>query len=114
MTPLAIAARDLLRRQPGAPHTQQPDPVEPHSSQTIQFCIRNVVERRGPTEDPRQLRQPDTSVDLIQRRVMRFLHILRSSAVAAWLSQGWLGVSYDSRFLGNFWSLVCFCPAMQV
>ena len=43
--PLGIAARDLLCGRPGLPDAQQPDPVEAHLGQAIEFGIGNVVER---------------------------------------------------------------------
>ena len=45
--PLRVAARDLLRRRPGLPDAQEPDPVEPHLGQAVQLGVRNVVQRGG-------------------------------------------------------------------
>ena len=61
-------------RRPAAPVCQtlssqiQSKPGVGHRSSSR---VRNVVERRGPAELPRQRRQPDARVDLVERRVAR-------------------------------------------
>ena len=75
VTPLLIGARDLLCGFPRLPHAQEPDPIEAHPGQVIEFDVRYVVERGSTTESLRQLRQPDTGVDLVERWVAGCLHI---------------------------------------
>ena len=48
--PLGIGARDLLRCRARLPDAQEPDPVEAHLRQAVQFGVGNVVERRRPAE----------------------------------------------------------------
>ena len=69
--PLRVAARDLLPRRAGLPDAQEPDPVEAHLRQAVQFGVRNVVQRGRPAQRPGQLRQPDAGVDLVERRIAR-------------------------------------------
>ena len=64
-----LRARDLLRRRAGLPDAQEPDPVEAHLDQAIQFGVGNIVQCGGPAQFLGQFRQPDASVDLIERRI---------------------------------------------
>ena len=50
LAPLGIAARDLLPRRAGLPDAQEPDPVEAHLGQAVQFGVGNVVQRRRPAQ----------------------------------------------------------------
>src|SRR5262245_36810290 len=67
--PFNVAARHLPRGVAGLPNTQHPNPVETLSRQTIQVDVGNVIERGGPAEIARQCSEPDTRVDLIERRI---------------------------------------------
>jgi sodium/calcium exchanger protein len=58
------------------PYAQQPDPVEAHLGQTIQFHIGNVVQCGWPTEPTRQLCQPNACIDLVKREI-KPAHITR-------------------------------------
>ena len=69
--PLGVLARGPLPGQSRAPDAEQPDPVEPHGDDVVQLAVGNVVQRRGPAEDPGSLRQPDAGVDLVERWVRR-------------------------------------------
>ena len=46
LSPFVIAAGDVLGPGTSLPDTQHPDPVEASVGQTIEFGIRNVVQRR--------------------------------------------------------------------
>ena len=48
--PFMILARYFLRRLPGLPDTQEPDPVEAHLGQSIYFGIGNIVQHCRPTQ----------------------------------------------------------------
>src|SRR5262249_251042 len=74
-TPLVVAARHSLARLTCLPNAQHPNPVKPHLAQAVQFSLPNVIEGGSPTQGPRQLGQPDTSVDLIKRRIKWSVHI---------------------------------------
>ena len=65
--PLAIGARHPLPGRPGAPHAQEPDPVEPHPGRAVQLGVRQVIQRGPAAQRPGQLRQPDARIDLIER-----------------------------------------------
>jgi hypothetical protein len=49
-TPLESRARNCLRRRAGLPHTQAQS-----KSISIQFGVRNIVQRRALAQRPRQL-----------------------------------------------------------
>jgi hypothetical protein len=49
-SPLRIGARRALTGEPGSPHAQQPDPVEPHHGDAIEVGVRDVVQRGGTAE----------------------------------------------------------------
>ena len=69
-------AREIsLRGRPGLPDAQKPDPVEAHPGEAIELGIGYVVQRGGRPELARQLRQPDTRVDLIERGIVWCFHI---------------------------------------
>ena len=53
LAPSGIAARDLLRRRAGLPNAQEPDPVETHFRQTVQFGVGNIVQRRALAQSTR-------------------------------------------------------------
>ena len=72
--PFGIGARDSLRPQAGLPHAEEPDPIQTHLDQTIQFGVRNIIQRGGAAQFLGQFRQPDASVDLIERRTTRACH----------------------------------------
>ena len=74
-SPFGIRARDRLRRRPRLPHAQEPDPVETRLGQAVELGVRNVIQRRALAQRVRQLGQPDTGVDLVQRRVAWVGHI---------------------------------------
>ena len=69
--PLGILPRCPLPGLSRSPDAEEPDPVEPHAGDAVQVGVGNVVQRRGPAQRPRPLRQPDAGVDLIQRGVRR-------------------------------------------
>ena len=69
--PLEIGARDLLSGGSRLPHAQQPDPVEPHAGDAVEFCVGNVIQRGCSAQAAGQVGQPDAGVDLVQRRVTR-------------------------------------------
>ena len=48
--PLGIAPGDLLPGRAGLPDAQEPDPVEPHLGQAVQFGVRNVIQGRRPAQ----------------------------------------------------------------
>ena len=73
--PLFAAARHVLTGRPGLPDAQHPDPVESQGGEAIQFRVRDVVERRRPADQARQLRQPDPGVDLQQDRMRHVVHV---------------------------------------
>src|SRR5262249_35710736 len=47
--PLRILTRNFPRCSSRLPHTKEPEPVEAHIGQTIEFRIRKVVQCCGPT-----------------------------------------------------------------
>ena len=59
--PFGIGARDSLRPQAGLPHAEEPDPIQTHLDQTIQFGVRNIIQRGGAAQFLGQFRQPDAS-----------------------------------------------------
>ncbi len=72
--PLEIGPGDPLGCRARLPDTQEPDPVKADSCQAIQLGIRNVIECGAPAQLLRQFRQPDTGIDLIERRKTRCCH----------------------------------------
>src|SRR5262249_13505064 len=72
--PLWIGARYFLRREARLPHAQEPDPVKAHLRQPVQFSARYIIQGRALAEGARQLRHPDTGIDLIERRIARIGH----------------------------------------
>ena len=48
--PLGIVPRDLLCTRTGLPDAQEPDPVETHLGQAIQFGVRDIVQRGRPAQ----------------------------------------------------------------
>ncbi len=72
--PLGIRTRDLLRTQASLPDAEEPDPVETHLDQTIQFSVGYIIERGGAPQLPGQFGQPDACVDLIEQRITRGAH----------------------------------------
>ena len=72
--PFRVTAGNALPGQAGLPDAQEPDPVEAHFRQAVQFRVRDVVQDRGPTQLLGKLRQPDAGVDLVQRRITRCWH----------------------------------------
>ena len=72
--PLGIGARDLLRRRASLPDAEEPDPVETHLGQAIQFGVGNIIQRGGAAQLPGQLRQPDARVDLVEQWITRCAH----------------------------------------
>ena len=64
--PFGVAPRDLLRPRAGLPDAEQPYPVKTSFGQRVQLGIGDVVEFGTPAQRPRQFRQPDACVDLIE------------------------------------------------
>ena len=75
VAPLGIRARDLLRDRPRLPDAQEPDPVEPHPGDAVEFCVGNVIQCGFPAQAARQVGQPDAGVDLVQQGVTRCCHV---------------------------------------
>ena len=71
LPPLGTLPGGLLPGLSRSPDAEEPDPVEPQAGDAVQVGVGNVVQRRGPAQRPRPLRQPDAGVHLIQRRVRR-------------------------------------------
>src|SRR4051812_38569764 len=72
--PFRIAARDALGAWAGLPDTEQPDPVETLGSEAVKLRVRDLVQRGGPAQLLRQFRQPDTGIDLEERRITDSSH----------------------------------------
>ena len=64
-----LAREIALRRRPGLPHTQKPQPIKTQLGKAVQLGIRNIVQGRALTKLSRKLGQPDAGIDLVKRRI---------------------------------------------
>src|SRR5438477_4265950 len=69
--PLGLAQRDPSPGLPCLPNAEQPDPVEPVGRDAVEDRVVHVGERGRPVARAPQLVEPDTRVDLVERRVIR-------------------------------------------
>ena len=67
----ALVRETCCAGRAGLPDAQEPDPVEAHLGQTVQFGVRNIVQRGGAAQLCDEFGQPDARVDLVQRRIAR-------------------------------------------
>src|SRR5262249_20418435 len=81
--PLIVGPGDALAGWAGLPYAQKPEPVKAHSRKPVQFGIRNVFHARSAAELTRKLREPDSSVDLIERGIEgRGMQVFKHSDLA--------------------------------
>src|SRR6185369_17168979 len=86
--PIGVGARDFLGCWSGLPNAEEPNPIEAHFGEAIELGIGNIVECRNSAQLSRQLRQPNTGVDLIQRRIAGRRHIEWIGAVVSKVPHG--------------------------
>ena len=71
--PFGVGPGDLLPGLAGPPDAQEPDPVETHLGQAVEFGVRDVIQGRRPAQLAGQFRQPDAGIDLVERRIVAAL-----------------------------------------
>ena len=64
----------MLSGRASLPDAQEPNPVKPKIGESVEFRIRNIIQRRLAAKLFGQLGQPNASVDLVEGGIEKTAH----------------------------------------